>query len=374
MAYQIDASPLPPELELPRRFSTRGMHQLGLDGEIYSWRAAVSRHAAQQLLQIEQQHGLGAVVVNTQSAGLDLVSWAERMPVWVAMDATFRQLSRTPWFAPWPIARLFHRWTLGKLFERERELCRVATRFLPWSESVAESLKEDYGVSSDRILRLPPSVALPEGQQVSGRIHLDIDTTTVGADPTSEKFQSEEATHDVDRPRLLFIGGDFRRKGGMILVDTWRKHLSDRCDLDVVTETSLPQYEHIPGLRVHRGVSAGSVRWLTLWRSATAFILPSRLETFGIVLLEALAFRVPIIASRAGAAIEILGNGHHGLLLPDVNETTLLFAIRQVLDDPKAAQERASTGHDWWRERYELETNTERLAKALRSVVPNKQR
>lgn len=76
-------------------------------------------------------------------------------------------------------------------------------------------------------------------------------------------------------------------------------------------------------------------------RSAAAFVLPSRAEPFGIVLLEAGALGVPIVASAVGGIPEIITDGDTGLLVPPDNVEALQHAIRQTLDDPGAAACRA---------------------------------
>jgi len=40
-------------------------------------------------------------------------------------------------------------------------------------------------------------------------------------------------------PRLLFVGGDFERKGGEVLLGCFREGLDERCELHVVTQTKL---------------------------------------------------------------------------------------------------------------------------------------
>jgi len=84
----------------------------------------------------------------------------------------------------------------------------------------------------------------------------------------------------------------------------------------------------------------GTVRWLghvdsagayrTTLRGASAFVLPSEWEAFGLVLLEAMAARVPIVATSVGGVPEVLQNGAAGRLVPYGDVAALAAAIREV--------------------------------------------
>lgn len=66
---------------------------------------------------------------------------------------------------------------------------------------------------------------------------------------------------------------------------------------------------------------------------ATVFCLPSRSEPFGIVILEAGVFRLPVVASCIGGVPEIIVDGETGLLVEPENVEALSFALQRVLSD-----------------------------------------
>lgn len=338
----INVLPLPPEDD-SRHWHIRGLYRLGLDFGIHRWRQALSRHAARQLEALMEQERVDAVVVNTQSVGLHLPAVIGRTPLLVGMDATFSMLAATPWFAQTRAARWFHPLTLGALMRQERVLLRRADCLLPWSGCVAGSLRTDYGIDEHRITWLPPSLRFPEVRSRAEAV----------------------------RPQLLFIGGDFVRKGGVVLKQAWERRLKDRCDLNVVTQTQISEVSRSAGFRVHSGVVASTERWRELWEGASVFVFPSQLETFGIVLIEALAFGVPVVSSRAGVAEEILAKGAHGVLLPEVSAEAIERGVLEVLDAPEVARQRTLEGQAWCVRNFDLETNTKRLADVLHRVGAN---
>ena len=124
-----------------------------------------------------------------------------------------------------------------------------------------------------------------------------------------------------------------------------------------------------PGVFVYRGVRAHTSEWVELWRSADVFVFPSALETFGIVLLEALSFGVPVVSSRAGAASEVLGEGLAGVLLDRLTPDGLAVAIRGVFADPAATASRVRRGLARVAESYSVQANARRLADMLHATV-----
>ncbi len=77
------------------------------------------------------------------------------------------------------------------------------------------------------------------------------------------------------------------------------------------------------------------------YESATMFCLPSRSEPFGIVLLEAGAFRLPIVATRVGGIPEILTHETNARLVPSEDPVALAKELTYLLRNP---QERARLG------------------------------
>jgi D-inositol-3-phosphate glycosyltransferase len=65
------------------------------------------------------------------------------------------------------------------------------------------------------------------------------------------------------------------------------------------------------------------------------FVLPSLSETFGLVLLEAMAMRKPVIATNAGGVPEIIADGYNGLLVTPAHADELSNAIMRLIEHPE---------------------------------------
>jgi glycosyltransferase involved in cell wall biosynthesis len=226
---------------------------------------------------------------------------ALRRPLVIDLDWTLEQQEALApvYFGRQPKRRT--RRMIAKLFERA--LWSTATLFTPWSQWAADSLRRQ-GVPDNRIRVLPPGV--------------DLDLWLPCRSP---RRSSDE------RLRLLFVGGDFVRKGGDILLDVLRTRFADRCELDIVTRETVP---FTAGVRVHK-MEANSKELMDLYAAADMFVLPSRAECFGIATIEALASGLPVIASDSGGAHDIVDEGKSGWLI-DPTPAALTVALERALE------------------------------------------
>ncbi len=176
---------------------------------------------------------------------------------------------------------------------QERWLFRGVTLFTPLSEWTADSLRAS-GIDESRIRVSPPGI--------------DVDAWTARPDGDSAP---------TDRPvRLVFVGQDFHRKGGDLLVEAVRGPLAGRCELDIVT-SSEAGLQPSPGVRVHYPPPQHNSPYIRdLYAQADVFAMPSRAEHFGFSTIEAMASGLPVMIGDVGAGREIVGDGSVGWAVP----------------------------------------------------------
>jgi starch synthase len=137
-----------------------------------------------------------------------------------------------------------------------------------------------------------------------------------------------------EKPRFLFIGGDFPRKGGYDLLDAWRaRNFAARAELDIVTDWDLGGALP-PGVRRWPGVAAYTDEWRARWAGADAFVMPTRNEAFGLVFQEAAAAGIPAVGPDFNAVPEIIRDGETGLLVPPGDRAALAHAIETLVGSP----------------------------------------
>ena len=76
---------------------------------------------------------------------------------------------------------------------------------------------------------------------------------------------------------------------------------------------------------------------------ATAAVVPSVYEGFGLPVCEAMACAVPVISTTGGALPEVVGDA--GILVPPADHQSLANAIRQILDRPQLAKKLGRQGY-----------------------------
>lgn len=164
--------------------------------------------------------------------------------------------------------------------------------------------------------------------------------------------------------RLIFIGNLIARKGLHTLLEALARLDPAIATLTVIgSQTVDPPYVR----RLNRQISAaGLTQRVTLHGAlpdadlanhlvnSDLLVVPSSYEGFGIVYLEAMAFGLPVIATTAGGAAEVVAHGVNGLLIePDdvaglVAHLHLLHADRQRLQAMAVAARQRYQAHPTW--------------------------
>ena len=162
---------------------------------------------------------------------------------------------------------------------------------------------------------------------------------------------------DIQLPRryILNVGTFARQKGQDFLIDAFSQVAGDYPDLHLVLVG-----RHGPAIdklrqqiarlrlenRVRMMLDVPHVKIGQIFAAASIFCLPSIAEPFGIVLLEAGVFGLPVIASRTGGIQEIVRENIDGLLVKPGAPEELARAFRTVLDDPGRADLLAASLRD----------------------------
>ena len=210
-----------------------------------------------------------------------------------------------------------HVWFGKRWARRERDTYRGAHAIAAFSSRVKLSLVRDYDVDPDRV-------------EVVG----------AGANVFPEPVQRR---HDGET--LLFIGkGDFRGKGGQVLLRAFAllRARRPRARLLLAGPTE-------PLALPAGATSLGLVPFAALpdlLAQATAFVLPTLGEPFGIAFLDAMACGVPCVGTLTGAVPEILDQGRLGVLVPPGDERALCAALLALLEEPRRAEALGALGRE----------------------------
>ncbi|HEV2671131.1 MAG TPA: glycosyltransferase family 4 protein [Gemmatimonadales bacterium] len=173
----------------------------------------------------------------------------------------------------------------------------------------------------------------------------------------------------VDGFRLGWVGRLSPEKGADVLIDALPLLSDLPLGVSIVGEGAAVAQRSLLDRATRSGGGVGlRIRWhglvpdaSRLYKAFDVFVLSSRTEGTPIVLFEAMAAGVPIVATRVGGVPDVL-TAAEALLVPSANPAALAAAIRAVYQDPAAARARAQRARERllaeftvppWVDRYE---------------------
>lgn len=145
--------------------------------------------------------------------------------------------------------------------------------------------------------------------------------------------------------KLLFVGRLDERKGFPVAIDAFERLAADRADLHLVVVGDGPErdaVDRLPTLLRARVAMLGAVpneELPPIHAACDVFLGPATGgESFGIVLIEAMAAGLPVVASDTPGYDEVITDTTQGLLVPPRDGAALAAAAARVLDDADLAK------------------------------------
>ena len=132
---------------------------------------------------------------------------------------------------------------------------------------------------------------------------------------------------------------------------------------ELVRKLGLDARTELPGARRDDGLRQA-------YREADVFVLPTQVEGFGVVFLEAMYNRLPVVAVRASATPEVVEDGVTGLLVPPGNAEELAGALIALLSDPVRRRVMGEAGRQRVEHMYRFEHFAARWERWLAAQVP----
>jgi glycosyltransferase involved in cell wall biosynthesis len=244
------------------------------------------------------------------------------------LDPAYRKTTIT-WFHG--LEPLYHR---ALRDEHRRQGRDLSWRFRFLHETVLPRILKRSCRASDAVFCFNSSEAeylASEGWAEPHRVHQVVN----GVEP--ECFLPRRH-HDIAR-RLLFVGQWLPAKGTRYLVDAFTS-LAALGDVELAcVGTGTPADDVLAAFpaAVRSRVSVfARVDRHELYEQlvrADVFVFPSLSEGFSCALLEAMAASMPVVATRVGAAVDLLEDGRNGVLVPSADASALVAAVTRLLRD-----------------------------------------
>lgn len=297
--------------------------------------------ARERVLASERSHGnFDAAFVNHLIPLFLLRRFRRRVPTVMSLDATPILLER---YSSWYLSRQHRRNIL--LHEIKRRIAHSAyhdaARLLAWSNPVKGSLVIDYGVEPSKINILPPGINL--------------------------KFWSIRQGRNLwprNGGNVLFVGGDFLRKGGDRLVSIAKR--PEFADSTFHFVTGDRQETIGKNIRFYHSMKPNSDELKSLYELADVFVLPTHADLAPTnALCEAMAMELPVMVTDVGGLSDIVSDGVNGYLLPNEDNDELAFKLKSLLQQPDLRIRLGQTGRKLVKERFDLHKNARAVIQAL---------
>ena len=238
---------------------------------------------------------------------------------------------------------------------REQTVYDSAAAIMTLSHMVGRSFAQDFGVREEKIH------TIHAGPNLAAEVDPD----------ALERARAERTGH---RPTVLFVGRQFERKGGDLLLRSFRIVREAVPDAQLI----IVGPEGVAGVGSADGVvclgfldpddPVDRERLRSAYVEADVFCLPTRFEPFGIVFLEAMFHGLPCIGPDAWAIPEIIEDGETGFLSPSGDEAALAEKMVRLLRDPELARRMGGAGSRRARGYFTWPATIERMNAVLARV------
>ncbi len=306
-----------------------------------NWSLRAGLRARRTLAAANAERQYGALFFHTQVTAILSTGLMRRVPSVVSLDATPINYDSVG-------IHYGHHSTQEPIEALKKALNKrslnAARALVVWCDWARQSLIKDYGIDDSRITVISPGVDL-----------------NVWPHPSTRPGKQ------VGQPvRVLFVGGDFARKGGEVLLRAFNSGLRESCELHLVTKGPI---EEAPGIHVYRDIGPNSDQLLHLYRTADVFVLPTLGDCFSVACIEALACGLPVITCPVGGIPELLLDGENGLLVPPGDVRSLGAAIAALAGDETRRRGMGARGRALAEQRFDNTVNVRRILAIMRSVA-----
>jgi len=181
---------------------------------------------------------------------------------------------------------------------------------------------------------------------------------------------------------ILFVGRLVERKGVKYLIEAFANIVS-KIDARLTIISTGPELDSLQKLALEKGVVnkidfLGKVSPQKLdecYQNADVFVLPAVVDSkgdtegLGVVLIEALTYKIPVIATGVGGIVDIIKHNETGILVPEKDALALANALLKILQDDKFATMLAETGYQYVNEKYNWNTIVDQVISLFNKFI-----
>lgn len=227
--------------------------------------------------------------------------------------------------------------------EREKSIYHNATKNFTYSSNIANSIIKDYKCSSDKV-------------------------TCVYAGSNVPNDMEENFVKDYSKKIILFVGIGWERKGGPDLFEAFIEVKKNHPDSKLIVIGSSPEIED-ENCEVLGKINVSQLG--KYYSEASIFCMPTKIEPFGIVFLEAMMHKLPIVSTRIGALTDMVDEGKNGYLVEPGDSKSLAKVLNNLLSNPDKCRRFGEVGYNIAKNKYTWDKVGERLRMQIQPYIEN---
>lgn len=302
-----------------------------------------SRNIAEEVI-LEVNRVKPDVIVGV-AASIELAFLETEVPIIHISDATFEAM-----LGYYPEFTGLWNWLKKDGHEIERRIIQSSGAIVCSSQWAKNSMISDYHACLNKIHVIPLGANIKDVPKLT---KCDV----------NKKFEG--------KCKLLFVGKDWGRKGGEIVLETYRKLIEYGIDaeLTVIGSKISPIPAH-PNINIYAHLNKDLKEDLDIFNSifteASFFILPAKAEAFGIVYAEAAAFGTPVLGPNTGGVSSVVEDNVTGALLSeDASADQYAERIHELWNNKEMLYEMSLAA----RQRFSADLNWNRWASDFMVVI-----
>jgi len=194
-----------------------------------------------------------------------------------------------------------------------------------------------------------------------------------------ETVDDEPEFQDNEVPYVLFLSNLLIEKGVLVLLDALRilkeRHCLFFCDfvggetaeIDAIRFREEVEKRFLTEFVTYRGKKYGKEK-SKAFEKADIFVFFICFETFGLVNLEAMEHKLPIVSTNEGGIPDVVKNGVNGILCKKRDEKELANAIEKLLKDKDLRRNMGQNGYNMFKKQYTLTCFEENFVTILKRL------
>jgi L-malate glycosyltransferase len=209
-------------------------------------------------------------------------------------------------------------------------------------------------------------------------VHDGIDVAKIGRLPAVDVHAELWLPHKA--PVIVNVGALVAHKGQKHLIDAMPMVLREMPDAHLVIfgegELRAALARQVKDLRLEKHVLLPGFRAdvLQLMKSADVFAMSSVTEGLGSTVLDAMAMRLPVVATNAGGIPEAVVHSHTGLLVDIASPRDMAAALVRLLKDPALRKRLGDAGHAYVADNFGVARLLEGTLAAYRNISAKSER